>query len=89
MSLVTCTPFGVNTHRLVVTARRAIVNDNILGPSSIDTIESPKISLWEQEYIKGITLGLIWICVFCSAVILPIRHQPKFHHREFSANLDE
>ena len=65
------------------------VANNILGPSSIDTIESPKLSLWEQEYIKGITLGLIWICVFCSAIILPIRHQPKFHHCEFSANQDE
>lgn len=89
LSLVTCTPFGVNTHRLVVTAKRAIVNNNVLGPTSIDTIESPKMSLWEQEYIKGITLGLIWICVFCSAIILPIRHQPKFHHCEFSANQDE
>ena len=89
VSLVTCTPFGVNTHRLVVTAKRTENTQTIIGPSEIVKVETKEASIWEQEYIKGIALGLICICVFCSAVILPIRHLPKYHRRVFFSNQGE
>lgn len=89
VSLVTCTPFGVNTHRLVVTAKRTESTQTIIGPSEIVKVEAKEASIWEQEYIKGIALGLIWISVFCSAILLPIRHLPKYHRRVFFSNQGE
>ena len=57
-TLVTCTPFGVNTHRLLVRGTRipyeeaeVIVEEQLL-------IEEPPASTWEQQYIKGILTGL-------------------------------
>ena len=57
-TLVTCTPFGVNTHRLLVRGTRipyeeaeVIVEEQLL-------IEEPPASTWEQQYLKGILTGL-------------------------------
>ena len=57
-TLVTCTPFGVNTHRLLVRGTRipyeeaeVIVEEQLL-------IEEPTASTWEQQYLKGILTGL-------------------------------
>ena len=57
-TLVTCTPFGVNTHRLLVRGSRipyeeaeVIVEEQLL-------IEEPPASTWEQQYLKGILTGI-------------------------------
>lgn len=58
-TLVTCTPFGVNTHRLLVRGSRIpyeeakeIVEDKIEH-------EAPPASTWEQQYLKGILMGVV------------------------------
>jgi len=57
VTLVTCTPYGVNTHRLLVRGTRipyeqaeTIVQDAI--------VEDIPASTWRQEYMKGLIYGL-------------------------------
>lgn len=55
-TLITCTPFGVNTHRLLVRGER-IVTDTALPLA--EEKEKKSISTWLCEYLKGIGFGLI------------------------------
>ena len=56
-TLVTCTPFGVNTHRLLVRGSRIAYEKAVEIQETIDrTTES--VSTWEQHYIRGILIGL-------------------------------
>jgi sortase A len=57
-TLVTCTPFGVNTHRLLVRGTRIPyeVAEEIVEET---TPEEKPVSTWEQEYLKGLYVGLI------------------------------
>ena len=68
VSLVTCTPFGVNTHRLIVTAERIEVLEELT--SSVNSDEASraqeKRSTWETEYLKAIFVG---IGIFASVLI--------------------
>lgn len=73
VSLITCTPFGVNTHRLIVTGTR-VEEDNLLSAEDKNITKSiSSTSIWEQEYLKGITLGLVALCVISTVILLPIR----------------
>ena len=67
-SLVTCTPFGVNTHRLIVTAERIEMLEDLTASELPDA--APKAnasrSTWETEYIKAIFAG---IGIFISVLI--------------------
>lgn len=57
-TLVTCVPFGVNTHRLLVTGHRVIEVEKSVSPESMEEPEeeaSP--SLWRAEYLKSLWMG--------------------------------
>lgn len=56
-TLVTCTPFGVNTHRLLVRGTRIPYEEAELIAEET-TPEEPPESTWEQEYIKGICTAI-------------------------------
>lgn len=57
-TLVTCTPYAVNTHRLLVRGTRIpFEKAEEIVEDSTPTIE-PVVSTWEQEYYKGIFVGL-------------------------------
>ena len=64
-TLVTCTPFGVNTHRLLVRGIRIPYEkaEEILEQQPI--IEEPT-STWEEKYMDGIITG------FCIVLILAL-----------------
>ena len=64
-TLVTCTPFGVNTHRLLVRGTRIPYEEaeEILEQQPV--IEEPT-STWEEKYMDGIITG------FCIVLILAI-----------------
>ena len=55
-TLVTCTPFGVNTHRLLVRGTRIPYEE--ASPGAETTPTEPVTSTWEQEYRNGILIGL-------------------------------
>ncbi len=56
-TLITCTPIGVNTHRLLVMAERIPFEDaeDVMEEQAAD---SAPTSTWEQNYLKGILIGL-------------------------------
>ena len=68
-SLVTCTPFGVNTHRLIVTAERIEMLEDLTASELPDAAPKAKASrsTWETEYIKAIFAG---IGIFISVLII-------------------
>lgn len=57
-TLVTCTPFGVNTHRLLVRGTRIPYEEAEVIVEEQLQIEEPPASTWEQQYLKGILTGL-------------------------------
>ena len=57
-TLVTCTPFGVNTHRLLVRGIRIPYEEAEKPVEEITTAEDKPVSTWEQEYLKGLYIGL-------------------------------
>ena len=57
-TLVTCTPFGVNTHRLLVRGTRIEYEEaEVIVEEKLET-EEPVISTWEQQYLQGILIGI-------------------------------
>ena len=54
-TLVTCTPFGVNTHRLLVRGHRVAYEESAGEPvpDSEDGTE-PAASTWQRHYVKGL-----------------------------------
>lgn len=57
-TLVTCTPYGVNTHRLLVRGYRIPYEEALTleeGSVAVEAVEST----WEQNYAKGIIIGIV------------------------------
>ena len=59
-TLVTCTPFGVNTHRLLVRGHRISYTPVNTDNPTIELAETNEAvdSTWEQEYEKGVYLAI-------------------------------
>ena len=55
VTLVTCTPFGVNTHRLLVRGHRVPYVPEQEAPAAA---EKPAASSWTRHYLTGLTIGL-------------------------------
>lgn len=55
VTLVTCTPFGVNTHRLLVRGHRVPYVPEQEVPAAA---EKPAASSWMRHYLTGLTIGL-------------------------------
>lgn len=56
-TLVTCTPFGVNTHRLLVRGRRVAYEPDAPAQPAAEQEPSPSKSTWKDQYIHGLELG--------------------------------
>lgn len=55
VTLVTCTPFGVNTHRLLVRGHRIPYTPE---QETTAAEEKPTASSWTQHYLTGLGIGL-------------------------------
>lgn len=55
VTLVTCTPFGINTHRLLVRGHRVPYTP---AQEAEDAAEKPAASSWTQHYLTGLGIGL-------------------------------
>lgn len=61
-TLVTCTPFGVNTHRLLVRGTRIPYEEAEQITAEI-TMEEAVTSTWEEKYVNGILTGFTIVCL--------------------------
>ena len=57
-TLVTCTPYGINTHRLLVRGSRIPYEEAEVLEDEIRQEELPASS-WEQQYVKGVIWGFV------------------------------
>ena len=57
VTLVTCTPYGVNTHRLCVTGTRTEYTEDI-HQTAMDKGSSVKNSIWMRTYRKAVIVGI-------------------------------
>ena len=55
VTLVTCTPFGINTHRLLVRGHRV---PYVPAQEATAATEKPAASSWTQHYLTGLGIGL-------------------------------
>ena len=69
VTLVTCTPFGVNTHRLLVRGKRI----SLEVADEVVAAKSDANSTWLKEYAKALLLGLI-ILIIILLVYFTIRY---------------
>ena len=75
-TLVTCTPFGVNTHRLLVRGVRIPYEEAEVIVEEQLQVEEPPKSTWEEQYIKGILIG-IGAVILIALVYLYLRYRQK------------
>lgn len=67
VTLVTCTPFGVNTHRLLVRGHRISYTPE---KETTAAEEKPVASSWTQHYLTGLGIGLGVVAVVGGAYFL-------------------
>ena len=72
VTLVTCTPFGVNTHRLLVRGHRVPYVPEQEVPAAT---EKPVASSWTQHYLTGLGIGLGAVAVAGSGYFLMRRER--------------
>ena len=72
VTLVTCTPFGINTHRLLVRGHRVPYTPEQASAAE----EKPVASSWTQHYLTGLAIGLGAVAVVGGAYFLVrrVRH---------------
>ena len=69
-TLVTCTPYGVNTHRLLVRGTRIPYEKAEVIVEETAQEEQPRSS-WEEKYLLGLLLGVLAVLIlFLAAAIL-------------------
>ena len=70
-TLVTCYPFGVNTHRLLVRGKRIPYEEAVEIEQTIE--EEPVRSTWKEQYYRGLAIGgaaaigallIVWLVSF-------------------------
>ena len=67
VTLVTCTPFGINTHRLLVRGHRVPYVSEQEVPAAA---EKPAASSWTRHYLTGLGIGLGAVAVIGGAYFL-------------------
>ena len=81
-TMVTCTPFGVNTHRLLVRGSRIPYEEAEVIVEEQLQEEIPPTSTWEQQYIKGIFFGLGATSVAAILFICVSNRKRKLHETD-------
>lgn len=69
-TLVTCTPFSVNTHRLLVRGTRIEYEEAEVIVEEIMETEEPVKSTWEQQYLQGILIGIGAVVILALGLLI-------------------
>ena len=72
-TLLTCVPYGINTHRLLVRGKRIESPSMEKQPSESEPVQS----VWLEEYLRSVSLGLVVVlcCVVVSLIIHAVRRR--------------
>lgn len=73
VTLVTCTPYGINSHRLLVRGTRIPYEE----AEKIATTQMKKSSTWTQQYIKALLIGVGLAAVIWMVIIFMRRLKRK------------
>ena len=78
-TLVTCTPIGVNTHRLYVRGSRIPYEEAEEIIQKAATTEEPKKSTWMEQYLFGLLLGggIVVLAVIAMVVVVLLRRRKR------------
>ena len=77
-TLLTCTPYGINTHRLLVRGHRIACEPEVAGAEAQTPVHT-KQSTWMQQYIRGILcgVGIVAAATVIVSIILIRRRRRK------------
>ena len=80
-TLVTCTPYGVNTHRLLVRGSRIPYEEaTVMEEESAATEQAA--STWETKYLQGLLFGCAAAGGVSVVVFLAVRIKERTQHRK-------
>ena len=81
-TLVTCTPYGVNSHRLLVRGSRVAYEE--AAEEIPETTEEPIRSTWKENYLKGLAVGgsAALGAVFVGMLVLLVFKKQKRRHSD-------
>lgn len=57
VTIITCTPYSINTHRLLVRGVRIDIKDEAVLPAPAPAPENKGVSKWTRKYIESIGVG--------------------------------
>ena len=86
-TLITCTPYGVNTHRLLVTGKRDPAEENRVNETADDSLDilpedpAPVSSTWAGKYREACLYGAT-LAVAVLGIGAAIRHLSKSRRKE-------
>lgn len=68
VTLVTCTPFGVNTHRLLIRGERIEYQETVNKPTEEQQALESKAPSWTSRYVRGLAIGVALLAVIAMPV---------------------
>ena len=80
-TLVTCTPYGINTHRLLVRGSRIPYEEAAVMEEETASVE-PAASTWEAKYLQGLPIGCAAAEGVSAIVFLVVRIKKYPPHRK-------
>ena len=80
-TLVTCTPYGVNSHRLLVRGSRIPYEEAAAMEEETASVE-PIASTWEAKYLQGLLFGCAAAGGVSVVVLLAVRIKERTQHRK-------
>lgn len=91
VTLITCTPYGINSHRLLVRGSRIPYQEAIQIEKEVKEERPVVESQWEAMYIQGIKIGLIagGSLILLVVIISLIRKKSKQRQKETNTKTRE
>ena len=86
-TLVTCTPYGINTHRLLVRGTRIAYEEaEVIVEETAQ--EEQQQSRWEEKYLLGLLLGVLAVLILFLAAVIFMWIRKKYIARQKSARCE-